>query len=295
MSWLSIFSYTHNNINLKLFGENTPEWIFLLDINLRLSCKIGSMTEKKYYSIKELADLAKVSTRTLRFYDQRGLLKPAKIGNNGYRYYDKDNFIRLQQILFFREMDLPLKEINSILQNPTFNTIDALRTHRRSLENKIKRLAKLMNTIDTTIANLQGETNMENKDYFEGFDETKYEEEVKERWGDSPRYAESQKKWKIYSKEEKEKIKALGGKITLAMVGKDSDTQPEDPKVQSAIREYHQYLNQYFYTCDVEFLRNLADMWVQDERFAVNYNNIREGGAEFVRKSVHIFCDNNSE
>jgi hypothetical protein len=77
------------------------------------------------------------------------------------------------------------------------------------------------------------------------------------------------------------------------MVSSDRDASPDDPDVQAAIRDYHVYINKYFYTCDVEFMRGLADMWVQDPRFAVNYDRIREGGAAFVREAVHIFCDNN--
>jgi hypothetical protein len=75
------------------------------------------------------------------------------------------------------------------------------------------------------------------------------------------------------------------------MVGADSNTAPNDPGVQAAIGDYHAYLNKYFYTYDTEFLRGLADMWVKDARFAINYERIREGGAEFVRKAVNIFCD----
>ena len=132
---------------------------------------------------------------------------------------------------------------------------------------------------------------MSDKDYFEGFDETQYQEEAQQLWGHSPRFAESQKKWAGYTKDQKDAIKEEGGHITRRMVGHDPNTKPDNPDVQAAIGEYHAYINKYFYTCDVEFLRNLADMWVQDERFSVNYERVREGGAEFVREAVHIFCD----
>ena len=134
---------------------------------------------------------------------------------------------------------------------------------------------------------------MTEKDYFEGFDESQYEEETRELWGDTPQYAESHRKWGSYSKEQKEAIKAEGGRLTLRMVGEGPDVSPDDPDVQAAIGEYHAYINKYFYTCEVEFMRTLADMWVQDPRFAVNYERVREGGAAFVREAVHIFCDRN--
>ena len=131
------------------------------------------------------------------------------------------------------------------------------------------------------------------EEYFEGFDETHYEEEVKERWGNTSQYVESQRKWGGYSKEKKEAIKAEGERLAARMVGEGPNASPDNPAVQTAIGEYFAYINQYFYTCDVEQLRGLADMWVEDPRFAVNYEKIREGGAAFVRDAVHIYCDRN--
>ena len=146
------------------------------------------------YTIKKLADLAGVTTRTLRYYDQLELLSPAEVGENGYRYYDQENLLRLQQILFFREMDIPLKEIQFILNRPDFQLLPALESHRSALKEQEKRINRLLKTLEKTIASLQGEKNMPEKEYFEGFDEAQYEEEVSERWGGTPQYAESQRK-----------------------------------------------------------------------------------------------------
>ena len=246
------------------------------------------------YSIKEIAELAGVTTRTLRYYDQIGLLRPVMTGENNYRYYDHGNLLDLQQILFYRELDVPLKEIKLILGHRDFDLIGALEKHRRSLKGKVARLETLIETIDQTIATLKGEWIMSDKEYFEGFDESLYEEETKERWGNTPQYAESQRKWRSYTSEEKEAIKQEGGEITRRMVGESPDLSPDDPQVQAAVGDYYTYLNKYFYTCEVAFLRGLADMWVEDPRFAINYDRIRDGGATFVRQAVHIFCDHNS-
>lgn len=245
------------------------------------------------YTIKQIADLAGVTTRTLRYYDEIGLLTPVRTGDNGYRYYDQTSLLKLQQIMFFRELNVPLKDIELIMNQPDFNTLDALKRHRSSLQANVKRLGKLIETVDQTIATMKGEWKMTEKAYFEGFDEKQYEEEAKQLWGDSPRYAESQQKWSGYSKEQKEAIKTEGGEITKRMIGTAPNASPDDPEIQVAVGEYYDYLNKYFYTCEVNFLRSLADMWVQDERFAVNYERIRKGGAAFVRKAVHIYCDNN--
>jgi len=243
------------------------------------------------YSIKELADLAGVTTRTLRYYDQKGILIPAEVGSNGYRYYDHDSLLRLQQILFYREMDVPLKEISYILNRPDFQLLPALENHQEAIQEKVKRYQLLLGTIQRTIRSINGEKNMVENEYFDGFDESQYEEEAKERWGHTPEYKESQRKWSSYSKDQQEEIKKKGGQITARMVSENPDVKPDAPDVQEAIGDYYAYLNQYFYTCEVEFLRNLADMWVEDPRFAVNYERVREGGAAFVREAVHIFCD----
>jgi DNA-binding transcriptional MerR regulator len=245
------------------------------------------------YTIKDIANLAGVTTRTIRYYDEIGLLDPALIGDNGYRYYDHDSLLRLQQILFFRELDVPLKEIQLIMSQPDFDLLSTLENHRSALQSKVSRLETLIDTIDQTIASEKGEGTLSDKEIFEGFDESQYEDEVRERWGDSPRYAESQAKWSSYSEEQKQAIKAEGGDLAVRMVGKDPNASPDDADVQTAIGEYHAYINKYFYTCDVSFLRGLADNWVQDPRFAINYETIREGGAAFVGKAVHIFCDRN--
>jgi len=245
------------------------------------------------YTIKKTAELAGVTTRTLRYYDEIGLLIPAEKGENGYRYYDHRSLMRLQQILFFRELDVPLNEVQLLLSRPDFSLLSALEAHRISLQEKANRLDKLIDTIDHTMATIKGESIMTANQYFEGFDETQYEAETKERWGKSPKYTQSQGKWAGYSKEQKEAIKTEGDRLTLRMVSEDPHVSPDDPGVQAAIGEYHAYINKYFYTCDVAFLRGLADMWVADPRFANNYERVRVEGAEFVHQAVNIFCDMN--
>jgi DNA-binding transcriptional MerR regulator len=245
------------------------------------------------YTVKEIAELAGVTTRTLRYYDEIGLLLPAETGENGYRYYDQESLMKLQQIMFFRELEIPLNDIQLIMNQPDFNLSGALDEHRTSLEKKAKRLNKLIATIDHTLATIRGERMMTAKEYFEGFDETRYEGETRQRWGNTPQYAESQLKWASYSIEQKQEIKAEGGRLTVRMVSEDPGASPDDADVQAAVGEYYAYLNKYFYTCELSFLRGLADMWVDDPRFAINYEGIRKGGAAFVRDAVHIYCDRN--
>src|SRR5688572_8100776 len=103
------------------------------------------------YTVKQLSDLTEVSVRTLHYYDEIGLLHPTKVGANSYRYYDDEALLRLQQILFYREMGLELMQIKEILNSPTFDLLAALRSHRTVLQEKINRLHDLVGTVDTTI------------------------------------------------------------------------------------------------------------------------------------------------
>lgn len=243
------------------------------------------------YSIKQIADLAGVTTRTIRYYDQIGLLAPIQIGENGYRYYDRSSLLHLQQIMFYRELDVPLQDIQIIMRRMDFNPLEAMEKHRLALLNRRQRLDRLIHTVEQTIQTLKGESQMKENEIFDGFDESEYEEEARHRWGNTAAYAESQKRWGSYSADEKQAIKVEGQEITRRMVGKDERVKANEPQIQAAMDDYLSYINRYFYACDTEMLRNLSDMWVADPRFAVNYERIRKGGAAFVREAVHIYCD----
>jgi DNA-binding transcriptional MerR regulator len=236
--------------------------------------------------------MAGVTTRTLRYYDEVGLLKPSRIGENGYRYYEHTNLLQLQQIMFYRELDIPLKEIFFFLSRPDYSIANGLLEHRHRLEAKMQRLRELIELIDQTLLTIKGEWSMSDKDYFRGFDEKEYEGEAVQKWGHTDKYRDSKQKWASYTEDKRNEIKAEGGRLTVRMVSGNPDAKPDDPEVQAAVGEYFKYLNKYFYKCDLEFFRLLADMWVEDPRFAANYDRIREGGAVFVKEAVHIYCEN---
>lgn len=122
------------------------------------------------YTVNQLAKLSGVTIRTLRFYDEIGLLKPAFVAENGYRYYQENELLLLQQILFFRELGFELKQIQSILKRSDFDKLAALQSHKKILEQKIKRLQTLMVTIGKTINHLQGNQTMNEHEFFDGLD-----------------------------------------------------------------------------------------------------------------------------
>lgn len=121
------------------------------------------------YTVQEVSSLSGVSIRTLRYYDEIELLKPSYYGDNGYRYYEELQLVRLQHILFFRELELPLAEIRELVVQDSFNQAEALRQHRQLLLNKINRLRKLMHTIDKSISHLEEQTPLSDVERFDGF------------------------------------------------------------------------------------------------------------------------------
>lgn len=125
------------------------------------------------YTVKQVAKLSGVSVRALHHYDDIGLLKPADVGANGYRYYGKDELLRLQQILFHRELGFPLDEIGRLLDAPDFDRVAALKAHRERLAAEARRTRRLVRTIDETLAALQGATTMDEKAMYRGFDPDK--------------------------------------------------------------------------------------------------------------------------
>jgi DNA-binding transcriptional MerR regulator len=246
------------------------------------------------YTIKEIADLAGISTRTLRYYDEISLLPPAGKGENGYRWYDEKSLLVLQQILFFRELEMPLEEIRRIIHGPDFNILRSLQEHKSALMLRREKIQQLMKTIDRTIDNMKGNISMSPKDLFEGFEESKYREEAAARWGGTSQYKESKKKWSSYSDAQKEAIKVEGGRIFVKMVGNEQ-SMPHDADVQAAVGEYYKYLTKNFYSCNLEFLQGLAEGWVSDERFSEVFERIRQGGAAFARDAVKVYVENQNK
>jgi DNA-binding transcriptional MerR regulator/quercetin dioxygenase-like cupin family protein len=121
------------------------------------------------YTVKEVAEMSGVSVRTLHFYDETGLLKPARVGVNGYRYYEEDQLLRLQQILFYRELGFELKQIREVLDRPEFENVSALQAHREVLEENISRTQTLLKTIDKTLKHVKGDQEMSSEEIFAGF------------------------------------------------------------------------------------------------------------------------------
>jgi len=247
--------------------------------------------DSKSYQIKELAKLAKVSVRTLHYYDEIGLLKPSSIGENGYRYYDQEALLRLQQIMLYRELDFKLKTIKQVLDSEDFDLIETLESQRSELEQKHKRLDSLIQTIDSTLKQMKGKNIMEAKDLFEGFDEAKqaeYEKEVVDRWGEDS-YGEFRKLWGSYSAEQKKQVIDKSNQVYIDLANhldKDLGSEP----VQALIAQWHQNLR-YFYAPNKEIMLGLAEVYTEDDRFRAFYEKIDINLAPFLREAIEHYCE----
>lgn len=241
--------------------------------------------------INEVAKLTGVTIRTLHYYDEIGLLKPSQISEAGYRLYDENALSTLQQILFFKELDFPLNEIKEIMDNPEFDITEALQYHKELLIKKCERINKLIKLVEKT---LKGESNMS----FKEFDMTEienaknnYAKEVKERWGNSDAYFESEKKTSGYNKNQWQKINEESNAL-LKTFADNIDKAPDSKEVQELVKELQKFITSRFYKCTNEILQGLGQMYIGDERFKKNIDKNGEGTAEFMSEAITIYCKN---
>ena len=253
---------------------------------------IGLMNSETRFSVRQLAKAAAVSVRTLHYYDEIGLLKPVRNPYNGYRQYDRDALLRLQHILFLRELGLSLEEIRAVLDLPNFDLLKSLEEHRSALRLRAARLEQMIQTVDRTILHLKGKVEMENKELFAGFNEEtqkEYEEEARQQYGDSELYHESQKRWKSYTKEQKQQIFDEGNRVYQDLVtalpfGAASE------EVQRCISRWHQHLR-YFYEPPIEVLRGLGVLYNEHPGFKANFDRFDERLAPFMLEAITVYCN----
>lgn len=258
-----------------------------IDSNVTSYFNMGYM-----YSVHELAKLAGVSVRTLHYYDEIGLLRPSFIEKNGYRKYASEELLRLQQILFFRELDFPLVEIKSVLNQPNFIMVEALKTHKKVIKLKQKRLEDLIKTIDKTIKSMTNEIKIKDEELYDAFkdeDIKEYQQEAKERWGNTDAYRTSMEKVSKMTKAQMDKLKEDGKKFTQKLAD-NMDKPVGSDEVQSLIEEHYKGI-QFFYECPISFYRNLGQMYVDDARFTAYYDKFKPGLAVWLRDAIMVFCD----
>jgi len=250
-----------------------------------------------YYKVKEVSELAGVSVRTLHHYDEIGLLKPSEIGDNGYRLYSEQDLERLQQVLFFREMELPLQEVRRILDDPAYDRQRMLRIHKELLLKKKHRLEQIIQSVEMTIQSIEGGYSMSKKDMFEPFDmkeieehQRRYGKEAEERWGSTDAYKESARRTAKYTEEDWRRIKTFNDEVYRVLVER-MPYGPADEEVQRIIAAHRQHITDNFYACSTEIYRGLGEMYVNDPRFTANIDKYKEGLAAFMRDAMILHCD----
>ncbi len=243
------------------------------------------------FTVKQLSHLAGITPRTLHYYDEIGLLKPSQVGDNGYRYYGEESLLRLQQILLYRELDMPLEKIKRVMGRHDFDVVSALETHRRELVKRIGQIERIVETVDDTILYIKGKKEMSQKQLFEPFSEEQqaaYEKEAMQRW-DPATVKASNQRWRVYSSAEKQRIMDEGNAAYLAMVDAMSKG-PASAEAQAGIERWRQQI-EYFWAPDDEQLLGLADLYNDDPRFKATFDKIHPRLAEFMREAVKVYVE----
>jgi DNA-binding transcriptional MerR regulator len=245
------------------------------------------------YTVHQVAQIGRISVRTLHYYDQIGLLTPRTTAPNGYRLYGPAELDKLQQILFFRELGFPLTEIKRIMIAAAFDGRTALADQKQMLELKRRRLTRMIRSIDRSMGEGRkvGES-MNTDDMFGPFSDDQmeaYKREAKLRWGTTEAYRQSAERTKHWTREDYKKAAKEGVDITREIAG-HMDEGPESPAVQAGIGKHYAYIAR-FYELPYAMYRNLGQMYVDDSRFTAYYENVRHGLAAFMRDAIARYCD----
>lgn len=245
------------------------------------------------YTVSGLAKLSGVSPRTLRYYDEIKLLTPAKMNDSGYRIYTQVQVERLQQILFYKTMEIPLDEIGDILDAKGFDPLTALRSHRKRLIKKQSEIEKLLHNIDQSMNELKGGRKMNNQDKFEGFkekmiqdNEAKYGSEVREAYGDKTVDQYNDKIRKM-TQNGYDKASKLGIIIIEKLKEGFVSGETIGPLAEEIYDLHKEWIMCYWTSYSTQGHKGLGDMYIQDERFKEYYDKEQAGLAQYLRNVIH--------
>jgi len=250
------------------------------------------------YTVSEVARLSGVSVRALHHYDDIGLLKPAHVGANGYRYYGKDELLRLQQILFHRELGFPLDQIGQVLDAPDFDRVAALKAHRAKLEAQARRTRRLVKTIDETLAALQGATTMDDKAMYRGFDpekQARHEAWLVERLGEGVKPAIEASKARVakMTQAQFDGLMAEVDEIEAAMARGMADGLPADSDtVRALVRRHHGWVGKSWNARPTaERYAGLSRMYEDHPDFRARYEGRAAGLTEYLGEAMRAFAE----
>lgn len=232
-----------------------------------------------------------MSVRTLHHYDHLGVLRPASRTASGYRLYGEEELHRLQQVLLYREIDLPLEEIASILDAPSFDPSLALAGHRKRLEAEVIRLRRLLSTVDRSLDSLGGGRPLDDSELYEGFAREEVEAikaEAEASWGQS--YRESDARVRSWSKEHWKDVKAEAGALEARFAEAfRKGARPDSGEVLALCEAWSAHINR-FYVAPPALVARLGSMYAEDPRFRMRYEALEVGLADFLRAALEAWA-----
>lgn len=247
------------------------------------------------YTVQKLAQLAGVSTRTLRYYGEIGLLEPARKNSSGYRIYGGKEVDKLQQILFYRELGLDLENIRKIVNDPAFDGPAALRMHRKELIERRRQLDLLITNVESTISAAEGKSKMADSEKFEGFkqklvadNEQQYGKEIRSKYGDDT-IDKSNAKMLNMSEEKYEEFRRLEQEVLNTLAEACESGDPAGKLAQKTAALHKEWLSFTWPVYSKEAHAGLAQMYIDDERFGAYYDKACKDGAQFIRSAIVIF------
>jgi len=247
------------------------------------------------YTVTKLAQISRVSVRTLHWYDEVGLLKPAYHGSNGYRYYEEKQLLILQQILFFRELGFELKQIQKVLGRSDFDKMAALSSHRKVLEKNLEQTKELIKTIDKTIEHLKGTKKMKEREMFSGFSkeqQAEYEKQIIERFGEQGRAAikESKQNAKKWSKQDEENFKKDWEEICKELTHLlEQNSKAGTKDVQKVIGKHHLWLSRCWTPTKESYAGH--GQLIRDSDLRKAYEVYHAKLPEFIAEAIELFAD----
>jgi DNA-binding transcriptional MerR regulator len=241
--------------------------------------------------IRAFAELTGVSVRTLHYYDEIGLLKPAETDpHSGYRFYDRENLVQMQEILFYRELDFPLKDIRTLMTAPHRDRTAALSAQKHLLTLKKARLERMIAALEDTMKGAEPNMKAFDNHEFEA-QRTKYAKEAKARWGHTDAYRESEQKAAGRSRSDWNAVNgamdALMAEFAACM---QSGAAPDSAEAQALVKKWQDHITANHYTCTKEILAGLGMMYTADPRFTANMDRHAPGTAAYMSAAIAVYC-----
>jgi DNA-binding transcriptional MerR regulator len=241
------------------------------------------------FTVGELARLTGVTVRALHHYDEIGLVRPSQRTPAGYRLYSDEDVLRLQRVLLYRELGMPLDSIAAAIDEDA-DREELLLRHRDALLEKRARIDRMLAALDAALGDLEKGRNMTNEDVkklFDGFDPAQYEEEVQQRWGATDAYQESMRRTRSYGEADWTKIKSEAEAIYQRIADLMKAGAPvTDPAVLAAVEEHRQHIERWFYPCSKDLHKGLGQMYVADARFTENLDKVAPGFARYLSEAI---------